>query len=160
MENNNEISKELLEKTIIVEVENQRQKIAGRPTVFTKVALSKLKQAFLLGCSDKEACFYADISRPAFYRYSKENLEFRDEKERLKTNLTIIARIAIMKGLSNPRIALRYLEKKLPEEFGLRQKARINAKPEPIPLITDAEFEEILKIYTENHKNQIGGEKN
>lgn len=159
MKNNKEITNELLEKAIVVEVENQGEKGVGRPTIFTKVALSKLKQAFLWGCTNKEACFYADVSLPAFYRYLKENPEFRDEKELLKCNLTMLARIAIMKGINDPRIAMRYLEKKKPEEFGRGRKVEVITKSDPVLQITDAELEQMFKTYMENRKIQIEGEK-
>lgn len=153
----NKITHELLKEAIVVEVENENKKGVGRPTIFTNVALSKLKQAFLWGCTDKEACFYANISLPAFYRYLKENPEFRDEKDQFKTNITIIARVAIMKGLSDPWLAMRYLERKRPEEFGLKQKVEITTKS--ASTITDEEFNKILDIYMQNRKKQIEGEK-
>ena len=41
----------------------------GRPTVMTNPVLEKLEWAFLLGCSDKEACLWANIAPATLYNY-------------------------------------------------------------------------------------------
>jgi len=65
---------------------------AGRPTVMTTNVVGKLEQAFLMGCSDIEACLFADISKQALYDYQKKHPEFIDRKEKLKQNPVMIAR--------------------------------------------------------------------
>jgi hypothetical protein len=40
---------------------------AGRPTKMTPDTVKKLEEAFLLGCSDIEACLVADISKQTLY---------------------------------------------------------------------------------------------
>lgn len=55
---------------------SHREKIGrdnrGRPTVMTKQALSKLRTAFMIGCTDKEACIHAGISESVLYRFCKK----------------------------------------------------------------------------------------
>lgn len=90
----------------------------GRPTVITPEILSKLEEAFLLGCSDIEACFYADISKSTLYVYQENNPEFKDRKEELKANPIFIARKTVVKEIAEKgELALKFLERKKKDEF-------------------------------------------
>ena len=71
----------------------------GRPTVVTKEVLSKLEEAFLLGCTDLEACFAAGIGETTLYRYIEANPEFRERKEALKQRPIYLARSVQVKAL-------------------------------------------------------------
>lgn len=46
-----------------------------------KDVLSKLEQAWLWGCTDKEACLWAGISVVALQRYQNKDEEFRGQKQ-------------------------------------------------------------------------------
>lgn len=96
---------------------------AGRPTIMTPDRVNKLEQAFALGCSDKEACLYADISKQTLYTYQKKNPEFVDRKEILKESLVLKARTVIADSLNNKNedTAKWYLERKKKAEFSTRQ---------------------------------------
>lgn len=96
---------------------------AGRPTIMTPDRVNKLEQAFALGCSDKEACLYADISKQTLYTYQKKNPEFVDRKEILKESLVLKARTVIADSLNNKNedTARWYLERKKKAEFSTRQ---------------------------------------
>ena len=67
----------------------------------TPEVVTKLEEAFLLGCTDQEACFFAGISRNTMHNYQRENPEFRDRKQVLKSNPVLMARIVIIKALEN-----------------------------------------------------------
>jgi hypothetical protein len=56
----------------------------GAPTVMTKDTLQLLREAFTWGCTDTEACCYADISTSTLYNYCKENPDFLELKNKLK----------------------------------------------------------------------------
>lgn len=93
----------------------------GRPTKFTKATIAKLEQAFSFGCTDSEACLYADLHVSTLYKYQIENPEFVDRKNALKATPILIARESLIKGVKNdPVLALKFLERKLKDEFGLR----------------------------------------
>ena len=95
----------------------------GRPTKFTPVVVAKLEQAFVWGCSDKEACFYADISKDALYDYQNRFPGFIHRKEALKSNLFLQARKTLIEQITKRKdvaLALRFLERRLPSEFLLR----------------------------------------
>lgn len=90
----------------------------GRPTVMTPETISKLEEVFAIGGSDEEACFYADIGKSTLYNYQKEHPEFVERKEALKEKPVLLARQTVVRSLSNPDIAMKYLEKKRRKEFG------------------------------------------
>jgi len=94
---------------------------AGRPSVINPETLRKLEEAFALGCTDNEACCYADIGKTALYEYQIKNPKFTERKETLKQRPVLLARSELVKGLKgNPELALKYLERKLKSEFSLR----------------------------------------
>jgi hypothetical protein len=93
----------------------------GRPTVMTPEVVSKLEHAFALGCSDLEACLYADISKQTLYDYQKLKPEFVDRKEKLKETPILKARTSVVGELANdPDLALRFLERRKKDEFSTK----------------------------------------
>lgn len=50
----------------------------ARPTKLNELTVKKLEEAFLIGATVEEACFYADISKQTYYNWSKENPELFD----------------------------------------------------------------------------------
>ena len=91
----------------------------GRPTVMTEETVSKLEQAFAIGCPDEEACFFADISKQTLYDYQKKYPEFIDRKEALKNRPVLKARQTVVKELDkNYGNAMDYLKRKRKPEFG------------------------------------------
>jgi len=71
----------------------------GRPTVMTDMVIAKLEEAFLLGCTDTEACLAAGIVPSTMYRYIESNPEFSERKETLKLNPVYKARTLILKAI-------------------------------------------------------------
>lgn len=87
----------------------------------TSEVLSKLEEAFMMGCSDREACLFAGIGTATLYNYQKENPDFVERKDELKENPILIARTSVMRGLKgDPDLALKFLERKNKAEFSLR----------------------------------------
>jgi hypothetical protein len=83
----------------------------GRRTVMTDDALSKLKEAFLMGCSDTEACLMAEISCDSLYRYQNDNPDYALKKEEWKSNPFLLARKTIINDLKNVDTAKWLMEK-------------------------------------------------
>jgi len=87
----------------------------------TDLTLQKLKEAFAFGCTDEEACYYAEIGKSTLYNYQNDNPEFLEQKEALKQRPILLARQEVIKGLTgNPELALKFLERKKKDEFSLR----------------------------------------
>ena len=95
----------------------------GRKTIMTPEIINKLEQAFSLGCSDVEACLFANIGKSTLYNYQNEHPEFVERKEQLKESLVLKARNVIATALNNDdeNTAKWYLERKKKAEFSTRQ---------------------------------------
>ena len=94
---------------------------AGRPTVMTPETVNKLEQAFLIGCTDQEACFFANISKQTLYDYQAKFPEFVDRKEQLKEAVFYDARNTIAKSVKeNPQYAFEFMKRKKKDEFSER----------------------------------------
>ena len=99
----------------------------GRPTLMTPETVKKLEDAFLMGCTDLEACLVAGISKQTLYNYQAVNPEFVDRKELLKENPVMIARNSVISAMrENGELALKYLERKKKDEFSLKQDLSID----------------------------------
>lgn len=93
----------------------------GRPTKMVSTTISKLKEAFLMGCTDSEACLYADICRDTLYEYQINHPEFSDQKEVWKSNPILKARQTIFESLNKHTVAMWYLSRKAKIEFGTQR---------------------------------------
>ncbi len=111
------------------------QKI-GRPLAITQDILQKIEYAFSIGCTDKEACIYADIAPSTFYKYCEDNPDFSERKELLKDKPVLAARMAVVKAIESgdTKMAWLYLERKRTEEFGQRKKIEIEGKVRALTL--------------------------
>lgn len=87
---------------------------AGRPTKMTPETVSKLEEAFSWGCTDTEACLFADISRQTLNKYQQKHPEFVDRKERLKSNPVMLAKKIQLADLlgGDSQIAQKVIERK------------------------------------------------
>lgn len=90
---------------------------AGRPTLMTDKTIAKLREAFMIGCTDQEACLFAEISVDTLYKYQRENPNFINEKKQLKQFPFLKARKTIVNNLIDPKYATWYMEKKKGDEF-------------------------------------------
>jgi len=120
---------------------------AGRPTVFTPEVILILEGAFLIGCTDEEACFKAGISTTPFYEYQKEHPEFKERKEALKQSPFYTARKTVVDNLKKDAdFALKYLERKKKDEFSTQTNTRLSGDPDnPIKHNHTVTPEEALK---------------
>ncbi len=130
------------------------QNDVGRPTVMTDEVLRKLKEAFAFGCTDEEACYYAEIGKTALYDYQNEHPEFTEQKEALKQRPILLARQEVINGLKgNPELALKFLERKKKDEFSLR-KEFAGVKEQPLIDANDPKvLTTLLKVAQELSEN-------
>jgi hypothetical protein len=106
----------------------------------TPEVIARLEEAFAWGCSDIQACLWADIDDRTLYKYQEKNPEFIRRKEALKENPVMLARKTILKGLkANPDLALKFLERKVKNEFSLRNELTgADGKDLPTPILGSA----------------------
>jgi len=99
-----------------------KKKKTGRPAKINGSVVDKLEQAWALGCTDLEACFYAGVSKDALYDYEATYPKFVLRKELLKQRPVLEARQTLVKSIkTDPDMALKFLERKLKGEFSTRQ---------------------------------------
>lgn len=103
---------------------------AGRPTDMTPETISKLEEAWSMGCTDLEACLHADIGKTTLYNYQNKHPEFVERKEILKQRLILSSRIVIANAIKNKdeNTAKWYLERKRKDEFSPKIENDVNAK--------------------------------
>lgn len=113
----------------------------------TPIVVGKLENAFSLGCSDREACLIAGIHKDTLYEYCKKNPDFSDRKQQLKLFPIIRAKQTVYKALErDPKLALRYLEKTLPYEFGKYSHVDIEQKDEGLSPDELNELKRVLNL--------------
>lgn len=128
-------------------IKENGKKDTGHPTVMTPETIAKLEQAFSLGCTDMEACFFANIGKSALYNYQKEHPEFVERKEALKEKMIFAARTVIANSLAaqDKDTAKWLLERKRKQEFSTRiENTGADGEPLQMPVLN------ILPVRVEN----------
>lgn len=106
---------------------NNSYATVGRPTVITTTVINKLEEVFALDGSIKEACFYADISEDAYYRWIKRNPQFTERFDALRQQPVLAARRNLVEhAKTDPLYSLKYLERKARKEFAEKQEVSEN----------------------------------
>lgn len=111
----------LLEKDTKTTKKKRRNK-GGQPTVMTEKVLRELKEAFRYGCTDEEACLYAEICTTALYDYQKRNPGYSEQKATWKQTPFLKARRTIISALDEVGTARWFMERKKSDEFGKKEK--------------------------------------
>lgn len=110
----------------------------ARPTVMTPEVIAKLEEAFAWGCSDIEACLWADIAPATLYQYQEKNPAFTERKASLKETPVLLSRKTVVNAIKKgDRVtAMQYLERKKKDEFSTKSETDITSGGEKIQPIT------------------------
>jgi hypothetical protein len=93
----------------------------GRPPAMTPEVIEKLEEAFAWGCSDVEACLWAEIAPATLYKWQETHPEFSERKAQLKDKPIMLARKSVVGALErDPKLSLDYLARKRKAEFSVR----------------------------------------
>ena len=125
----------------------------GRPTVMTEKTLERLRQAFLIGATNEEACAYAEINRDTLYEYMKRNPEYSDTIEQYKKEPLLKAKATVIKHLDDPKNAQWYLERRA-KEFKPKSDITSNDKELPTPILSTIE---VIDVQTNDGSEKIAG---
>ena len=89
----------------------------------TEEVLQKLKDAFVKGCTDTEACLYAEIAPRTLYNYLDNNKDYAEKRKVWKEHPTMKARWNVSEEIQkgDKETSKWYLERKKKQEFSLRQ---------------------------------------
>ena len=100
---------------------------AGRPSVVDVFVVLKLEQAFSIGCNVKEAIEYGDIGKTAYYAWIDLNPHFKERIAQLQQRPIMRAKMSVYEAMKHDGgLALKYLERRLPEEFSLKATVQHN----------------------------------
>lgn len=134
---------------------------AGRNKAVNEEVLEKLRNAFMYGASDEEACAYAEISNATLYNHQKANPHFLEWKDHLKQNPFMLARKTIVEHLDkDPEFALKYMERKRKAEFSPRVEMTGKGGASLYPdKINEDEVVDLDSIFTEHAKQRAADAK-
>ena len=125
----------------------------GRPTKMTPETLDKLRQAFLIGATNDEACAFAEIHRDTLYDYMKKNPNYSYLVEQYKETPILKAKATVNKNLDDSKTAQWYLERRA-KEFKPKQDLTTNDKDLPTPILNGIEG---LNVQTDNGSEETAG---
>lgn len=102
------------------------------------------------GFTDVEACLYVGIAPATLYNYCSDNPDFLEEKEYLKEQPKIKAKMNLEEAINNgdKDISKWYLERKSRNEFSLKQELDLGNKDgKPLAIdLTSLTIEQIKDI--------------
>lgn len=84
--------------------------------------IAQCKQVWALGGTDVEAAAMAQISTVSLCRFLKSNPDIAALRNNLRCKPILFARMTIVRSLDDPKLAWKYLEHKLPEEFAVKKR--------------------------------------
>ena len=111
----------------------RKKKTTGRPTVINAATVRKLEEAFKLDATITEACLYAGISRQTYYEHYREKQGFSDKIQRARMYPVMLAKSTVLKAIEegDAKMALRWLEKRDSEHYGVNAQPRDEEMPKP-----------------------------
>lgn len=110
----------------------------GRNHAMTPEVLERLKQAFSIGCTNKEAASYAEIAESTLQLHIKQTEGFREQIEQWKCKPILKARHIVVQAINNGdvRLAWEYMQKHLVSEFGTTRVENTGKNGAPIATTT------------------------
>ena len=120
-------------------------KKVGKPTVMTEKVLDLLRQAYLWGATNAEACAYADISERTLYDYLSKNPEYSQKIEQWKLDPILKAKKTVINELGDVKNAQWYLERKQKDEFSTKVENDIRVKELPKPILGGETVVEVIE---------------
>jgi len=90
----------------------------ARPSKRTPELIAKLEYAFSIGCSNPEACLYADIAESTYYDWMLKDTKLSERFTLLKTKPVLEARKVVMDDIINEgdvNTAKWFLERRSPD---------------------------------------------
>lgn len=96
-----------------------------------------------MGCTNREACLYADVAESTFYDFLKEYPEYSEKIDIWKNYEKIKARMVVHKALDkgDRDMAKWYLERKAKDEFSTKQEVDATVK-DRVVIVNDLPDEE------------------
>jgi hypothetical protein len=96
--------------------------------------IKKLLEAFSYDCNLREACIHAGISQQTYYNWIGQNPKLLEEFDAARNGVYFKARRAVADSVGDVRVALVFLEKKVPEEYGAKSKVEHSGMIATVPV--------------------------
>ena len=87
----------------------------GRPTKLTPHLKTKVREACILGATNAEIAYMANITEKTLYNYFSQDEKFLQQVNAWKQEPLLKARKTIIDNLDQPRIAMWFIERKSKE---------------------------------------------
>jgi predicted DNA-binding protein YlxM (UPF0122 family) len=94
------------------------QPLVEKSQKLTDLVRQQIEEAAAMDCTIEEIALYANVSRQALYNWFNSFPELKERVDTLRNDPFLKARSTIIKALSNPDHAFRYMERKKKFEFG------------------------------------------
>lgn len=100
----------------------------------TPEVLNKLEQAFAIGATNAEACFFAGIAESTYYVWCNQNPELLELHKGLKSKPVLKARQEIVNAIDQGDIATAkwYLERQRKAEFSTQVNSEVTNREKPL----------------------------
>lgn len=129
--------------------------LSRRTRVITPTIEYLIISAYTNGLTDREmlaqlASFGYMVPQTTFYRFLKNNPDFKERCANAKLNAYIVARQSIIKRLAQDgKFALDFLTRKLPEEFNQKPENEVSVKVETHSTAPAYDPERLAKLHAE-----------
>lgn len=119
---------------------------AGRPTIKTDDIVLKLEEALKSDFTISEACNYAGISRPSYYKWLQEDEVFSYRMEKAQQYLAFKAKKTVAKGVEKEDMdsSKWWLTRRQRDRYATKVENELS-KPEPLTADEEEEIDESLK---------------
>lgn len=98
-----------------------REAISKKVTKLTPEVVAKLKQAFAIGATVEQACYYAEIHKATYYRWIEKNPVLSDEFDHMRQRLPLKAKQNIANAIETGNSiadSWRLLERTESDQYG------------------------------------------
>jgi hypothetical protein len=129
----------------------------GRPLFDGKPyheVISKLEYVWAMRGTDTQAAAFADISRVTLWRLLKSRPDVLKRKERLLQLPVLKALKTVNDSLEDPDHAKWFLERVMPNEFGLKNKEQPSSGP-TVNIFGDVKIQQIVSQFEEQFKQAL-----
>jgi len=98
-----------------------REAISKKVTKLTPDVVRKLKEAFAIGATIEQACYYAEISKTTYYKWVDENPKLSYEFSEMRAKLPLAAKANIANAIQTLKdigLSKWLVERSEPEAYG------------------------------------------
>ncbi len=112
--------------------------------------VERLRQAFSIGANIEMACRYAGINKTTYYEWIKNDEQLANDLASFRDQPILKSLKTVVGSLDQPGYAFKYLEKKLPDEYGEKSTIKHEGKIETENTAETKGIEEAVQAFNEH----------